>query len=244
MKGGKLSTKYIKEFLKQSYHKKLQNIGDYDVDHSLSGQRVQVYKHKYSPQTVVVHRGTKGLQDVYNDVKYALGMNISNSKRLKYANDIQKKAEQKYGKENITTLGHSLGSHISSSVGKDSKEVINLNKPIGIQDLYSKPLDSEYNVRTTLDPVSFLLPYSRHNNDKVITIPSKTINPLEEHKTDVLDRLPVDTMIGQGIRKLAKKDLKHIIKHHPHRHLKPRCGITGKTKKELIDFIETHYFNR
>jgi hypothetical protein len=241
MKGGKLSTKYIKEFLKQSYNKNLQNIGDYDVDRSLSGQRVQVYKHKHSPQTVVVHRGTKGLQDVYNDLKYALGMDISNSKRLKYANEIQKKAEEKYGKENITTLGHSLGSHISSSVGKDSKEVINLNKPIGIQDLYSKPLDNEYNVRTTLDPVSFLLPYSRHNNDKVITIPSKTINPLEEHKTDVLDRLPVDTMIGQGIRKLAKKDLKDIIKYHPHRHLKPRYCITGKTKKELIDFIETHY---
>jgi len=241
MRGGKLSTKYIKDFLKQSYDKKLQNIGDYDVDRSLSGQRVQVYKHKYSPQTVVVHRGTKGIQDVYNDVKYALGMDISSSKRVKYANDIQKKAEAKYGKENVTTLAHSLGSIVSSSVGKDSKEIINLNKPIGIQDLYTKPLANEYNVRTTLDPVSFLLPYSKHNNDKVTTIPSKTINPLEEHKTDVLDRLPVDTMIGQGIRKLVKKELKHIIKHHPHRHLKPKCNITGKTKKELIHFIETHY---
>ena len=241
MKGGKLSTKYIKEFLKQSYNKKLQNIGDYDVDHSLSGQRVQVYKHKHSPQTVVVHRGTKGLQDVYNDVKYALGMNISNSKRLKYANDIQKKAEQKYGKENITTLGHSLGSHISSSVGKNSKEIINLNKPIGIQDLYKKPLDNEYNVRTTLDPVSILLPYSKHYNDKVTTIPSQTINPLAEHKTDVLDRLPMDTMIGQGIHTLLKKDLKHIIKYHPHRYMKPKYNITGKTKKELVDYIETYY---
>jgi hypothetical protein len=241
MKGGKLSTKYIKEFLKQSYNKKLQNIGDYDVDHTLSGQRVQVYKHKYSPQTVVVHRGTKGLQDVYNDMKYALGMDITNSKRLKYANDIQKKAEEKYGKDNITTLGHSLGSHISSSVGKNSKEIINLNKPIGIQDLYSKPLANEYNVRTTLDPVSFLLPFSKQNNDKLITIPSKTINPLAEHKTDVLDRLPVDTMIGQGIHSFLKKDLKHIIKHHPHRHLKPKYNITGKTKKELIDYIETYY---
>lgn len=241
MKGGKLSTKYIKDFLKQSYEKKLQNIGDYDVDRSLSGQRVQVYKHKYSPQTVVVHRGTKGIQDVFNDVKYALGMNISNTKRLKYANDIQKKAEDKYGKDNVTTLGHSLGSHISSSVGKNSKEVINLNKPIGLQDLYNKPLDNEYNVRTTLDPVSFLLPFSRHNNSRVTTIPSQTMNPLEEHKTDVLDRLPVDTMIGQGLYTFLKKDLKHIIKHHPHRHLKPKYNITGKTKKELINFIQSNY---
>jgi len=241
MKGGKLSTKYIKEFLKQSYNKKLQNIGDYDVDRSLSGQRVQVYKHKYSPQTVVVHRGTKGLQDVYNDVKYALGMDITNSKRLKYANDIQRKAEEKYGKDNITTLGHSLGSHISSSVGKHSKEIINLNKPIGIQDLYKNPLDNEYNVRTTLDPVSFLLPFSRQNNDKVTTIPSQTFNPLAEHKTDVLNRLPMDTMIGQGVHTLLKKDLKHIIKYHPHRYMKPKYNITGKTKKELIDYIETYY---
>lgn len=34
--------------------------------------------------------------------------------------------------------------------------------------------------------------------------------------------------------------LKHIIKHHPHRHLKPRYTITGKTKKELIDYIESN----
>ena len=241
MKGGKLSTKYIKEFLKQSYEKKLQNIGDYDVDNSLSGQRVQVYKHKYSPQTVVVHRGTKGIQDVFNDVKYALGMNISNTKRLKYANDIQKKAEDKYGKDNVTTLGHSLGSHISSSVGKNSKEVTSLNKPVGLQDLYNKPLDSEYNVRTTLDPVSFLLPFSRHSSSRLTTVPSKTMNPLEEHKTDVLDRLPVDTMIGQGLHTFLKKDLKHITKHHPHRHLKPKYNTTGKTKKELIGFIQSSY---
>ena len=98
MNGGKLSTKVLKDFLKQSYNKNLQNIGDYDVDHSLSGQRVQVYKHRYSPQAVVVHRGTKGLQDVYNDVKYALGMNISNSKRLKHSQDIQKKSRTKVWK--------------------------------------------------------------------------------------------------------------------------------------------------
>jgi hypothetical protein len=241
MNGGKLSTKVLKDFLKQSYNKNLQNIGDYDVDHSLSGQRVQVYKHRHSPQTVVVHRGTKGLQDVYNDVKYALGMNISNSKRLKYANDIQKKAEQKYGKENVSTIGHSLGSHIASSVGKNSKETINLNKPIGIQDLFTKPTANEYNIRTTLDPVSFLLPFSKQKDHNVTTIPSQSINPLQEHKTDVLDRLPQDMMIGQGLHKLLKNDLKRIIKHHPHRHLKPKCNVTGLTKKELLAFIQSHY---
>ena len=47
------------------------------------------------------------VQDVYNDVKYALGMNISNSKRLKHSQDIQRKAEDNYGKENVTTLGQS-----------------------------------------------------------------------------------------------------------------------------------------
>lgn len=156
MQGGKLSTKNIKDLLKQSYNKNLQNINDYDVDTSLSGQRVQVYKHKNSSDAVVVHRGTKGLHDVYNDIKYALGMDISNSKRLKHAQDIQRKAEEKYGRENISTLGHSLGSIASSSVGKNSKEIINLNKPIGIQDLYTKPIKNEYNIRTMLDPVSFI----------------------------------------------------------------------------------------
>ena len=116
-----------------------------------------------------------------------------------------------------------------------------MNKPVGLQDLYTKPLTNEYNIRTTLDPVSFLLPFSKQKDHNVTTIPSQSINPLEEHKTDVLDRLPVDTMIGQGLHKLLKKDLKYIIKYHPHRHLKPKCNVTGKTKKELIAFIKTHY---
>ena len=168
-------------------------------------------------------------------------MDISNSKRLKHAQDIQRKAEEKYGRENISTLGHSLGSIASSSVGKNSKEIINLNKPIGIQDLYTKPIKNEYNIRTMLDPVSLLLPFSRHNNSNLTTIPSQTINPLAEHKINVLERLPEHMMIGQGIHTLLKKDLKHIIKHHPQRHLKPKCNVTGKSKKELMQYIMTHY---
>ena len=71
MKGGKLSVGNIKEFMNNSYENTPRNVADYEVDKELSGQRVQVYKNKNTNQAVVVHRGTKGFQDVWNDVKYA-----------------------------------------------------------------------------------------------------------------------------------------------------------------------------
>merc|ERR1712006_61647 len=79
-------------------------------------------------QVLVVHRGTQGLHDVFTDIAYtATGYK---GKRFKDANKIQKQAESKYGAKNISTLGHSLGSLVSSDVGSNSKEIINYNEPI------------------------------------------------------------------------------------------------------------------
>ena len=41
---------------------------------------------------------------------------------------IQKQAEQKYGANNITTMGHSLGGRIAEKVGKKSAQIITYNK--------------------------------------------------------------------------------------------------------------------
>jgi hypothetical protein len=181
----------------------------------------------------VVHRGTKGLGDIWTDLQLSLGYDIKKGSRYKHAQDIQKKAEAKYGKENISTLGHSLGSHLSSEVGQDSKEIINLNKAVVPKDIGKKTSSKEYNIRTELDPVS-ALSKTQVKNDNDITIPSKTLNPLAEHSTDTLERLDQDLQVGRGHLKLmTMKQLKNLVKKLPK---KEPYLLKGKKKNELVDY--------
>lgn len=230
--GGKISVKDFQKLLKESYNPKKENLNDWEIDSSLSGQRAKVFQNKKTGEVAVVHRGTKGIHDWGNDLKYALGQDISKSKRVKHAQDIQRKAEEKYGKENVSTLGHSLGSKIGREVGKDSKEIISLNGAYAPQDLFKPMSDKEFNVRTSLDPVSALLPLKQHKN--TFTIPSVSINPFKEHSTDTLSRIEPDKMIGMGrIQKMTVKQLKEVIKQTG----KKDFRLAKKTKKELVEEV-------
>ena len=237
--GGKLSSAYINQFVANSYNAKgkLPNrIGDFLLDKSLSGQRAQVYHNPTTGEAVVVHRGSQGIHDWGNNLKYFLGFDLKNSDRAKFALKVQKEAEAKYGAKNISTLGHSIGGKIASDVGGDSKEIITLNRAVAGRDLFKNPVkDNEYSIRTTLDPVSYFLP----KNDKTTTIPSTTINPLTEHSTDVVKRLDPNLQIGKGIdrsalARLTKKQIKEIIKALPK--IKDGFKLVGKGKPELVDY--------
>ena len=186
--GGKLSSKYIQDFLSKSYDQAKDapnEIGDFVKDKSLSGQRGQVYHNPKTGQAVVVHRGSSGIHDWGNNLKMALGFSMKKTKRFQHAEKIQNEAQKKYGAKNISTLGHSLGAKIASDVGSKSGEIITLNKPVVGRDLFKNQQGkkkNETNIRTTGDAVSFL----DKNSD--FTIPSKSLNPLAEHSTDVMKR--------------------------------------------------------
>jgi hypothetical protein len=232
LEGGKIPAGDLKQLLYQSYHsKKPKSYKDYVIDPELSGQRVQVYKKKGTNEVFVVHRGSQGIHDFGNDALALAGYDISKSKRFKHAANIQKKAEAKYGAENVSTLGHSLGSAIASDVGQDSKEIINLNKFIPPKDRNKTISDKEYNIRTYSDPASVLGPTDKNT----ITIPSRTLNPFAEHSTETLSRLPEDQMIGRGhLKKLSKKHLKDLIKRLP-KNGSP-YKTTGKKKDDLVEY--------
>ena len=152
VEGRAISIGDLKTALDKSYSKtKIKSgFGDFEVDSNLTTKETQVYNNPKTGQVLVVHRGTQGLRDVFTDIAYtATGYK---GKRFKDANKIQKLAEKKYGAENVSTLGSSLGSLVSSDVGSNSKEIINYNKPI-IQ--WSKKRDNEYNVSTQNDPFSW-----------------------------------------------------------------------------------------
>lgn len=204
LRGGKISIANIKKLIQQSYKPSLEDVNEYEIDRDLSGKRAKVYKKRGTNEAVVVHRGTKGLQDLGNDVKLALGFNISKSDRYKHARQVQEEAEKKYGSQNVSTVGHSLGSHISSDVGKNSKEIINLNKAVVPKDLGKTISPKETNIRSRNDIVSSLLPFQR-NKGKVVTISNDSTNPIREHSTKILDRLNPNEMIGVGLVKIGDK---------------------------------------
>jgi len=237
--GGKLSTKYINEFISNSYNAKGKlpaKIGDFQLDKSLSGQRAQVYHNPTTGEAVVVHRGSQGIHDWGNNLKYFLGFDLKNSDRGKFAAKVQKEAEAKYGAKNISTLGHSLGGKIASDVGADSKEIITLNRAVAGRDLFKNPIkENEYSIRSQLDPVSILLP----KDSKTLTIPSTSLNPLTEHSTDVAKRLDPAVEVGRGfnraaLAKLNKKQIKEIIKALPK--IKDGFKLVGKGKPQLLDY--------
>lgn len=198
--GGKLKVVDVADIVAQSYRtnkENLKNVGKYKVDKSLSGQRVQVYYDKTNKKAIVNHRGTSGLTDVFTDVKYALGDDLSSSKRLKHAKKIQQKAEDKYGASNIDTIGHSLGAKIARDVGKNTNSVIQINPAYNIPDSLKDGKSNEYTIKTSLDPVSFLQRKSSSKN--ITTVPSKTINLLKEHNSDNIRLLPSKMKVGKGL---------------------------------------------
>ena len=230
MKGGSLPVRDVKAFLSKSYSKeKPSDYGDYKVDPSLSDHRVQVYHNPSRNHAVVVHRGTADVRDVANDALHIAGYK---GDRFYHSRSIQKKAEKKYGSQNVSTLGHSLGSLIASDVGKNSKEIINYNKPF---DPKGNTNSNEYNIKTTRDPFSFFVPRKKNT----IQIKSKTMNPVAEHSIDRLDDLPQEQLLGKGrnrgLSMFSVKELKQYIKEHNKKH---RSGQKikgyGKMKKHQL----------
>ena len=200
-KGGALSSHVMSDLLAQSYEtknkkKRRTEIDGFHIDPSLSGERAQVWYNPTTKQAVVVHRGTASFQDVMTDARLFFG--DKSGKRFRHADNIQKKAEAKYGKAHVSTIGHSLGSSVAEKVGQGSKEVLTLNKPTTLEDLAKgkKVSEKQTDVRTKYDPVSILRPYQKGSD--AIEIESTTWNPLAEHKTDTLKRLDEDVMIGRG----------------------------------------------
>jgi len=212
-KGGKLQASEIKEFVNQSYEKTPQPfIGEWVLDKDLSNDNAKVYYVPRTGEAVVVHRGTPGASDWGNNVAYVLGA-YKLTGRYKTGKSVQDKVEKKYGKKNISTLGHSQGAILARELGADTKEIINVNPAY----TFENPKKNEYNIRSENDVVSgafapvakareLLFPEYSKKHD--IKIPSSSVTDvLGNHSADVLDKLG-DQEIGQGAGRKKKKPKK------------------------------------
>jgi len=194
--GQGLYTSVLQDFLKNGYKTRDQakSLDGYERDDSLSGTREQVYHNPTNNKTIVTHRGTQGLQDWITDAKFLFFPKLyMQSVRYKHAKEIQDKAEAKYGKENITTIGHSLGAKLASDLGGKSKEIITYNKPIIPGEIFNQTKKNETSIRTKLDPVSIL----GSTNSKIKQISTKTINPITAHNLDQLSSTK-NEYVGKG----------------------------------------------
>ena len=170
------------------------------IDKELSTKTSKVFKHDGSNQVVVTHRGTSGWKDWANNLAYGLagetGYKLTG--RYKEAKKVQKGAEKKYGADNITTAGHSQGGLQAQMLGKNSREIITVNKATRPDEVVhgSSKKKNQHDVRASWDPVSsFRSPLSKQET----VIKSETSNPLTEHSYDVLNRLDPDTVIGDDV---------------------------------------------
>ena len=183
-----METTTLSELLKNDYKEKpKENVKEFTLDNDLSGKRVKVYVDGQG-KAVVSHRGTQGIQDIFTDMRLLLG--DKSSERFKHAKRIQKKAEAKYGGDNVTTIGHSLGASIAENVGQNSNKVITYNKPVVPTDLFNRTSKKQTDIRTSLDPISILRPLQKGKKAKIIQ--SKTVNGLYEHSTKALKNAPIN----------------------------------------------------
>ena len=193
--GKGLYASVLRDFLTNGYKKnQAKSLDGYQRDDSLSGQRAQVYHNKDNNKTIVTHRGTQGFQDVLTDIKLAFHPSLyMKSNRFQHAKDIQQRAEDKYGRENITTIGHSLGAKLAADVGGKSKEIITYNKPIIPQEIFKQTKKNETSIRTKMDPVSIL----GSLNPNIKQVSTKTMNPITAHNTAQLGEIK-NEFLGAG----------------------------------------------
>jgi hypothetical protein len=183
--GGALDSKTLKKALNESYDQDNKDIGDFQVDEHLSGRRVKVYNNPITNQTIVSHRGTANLKDWGTDALMAVG--IENTNRFKHSKKIQKEAEKKYGRENVSTVGHSLGARLAEKYGNNSKEIMTLNKPTTLKTAGKRIRNKQTDIRSSRDVVSGLHRTGKKNKYED-TIDARTYNPLKEHGINILNR--------------------------------------------------------
>lgn len=189
--GGSLTGNESKLLLDASYNKSINNVGDFVLDSELSSKTTRVFVNPETGQTVVTHQGTQGLTDWGNNMAYAIGGKrlYKKTDRFKEAKKVQNSASDKYGNENITTIGHSQGGLQAEMLGNKGKESITVNKatrPFG-----NRKNKNQYDIRVKGDIISSLNPFQKKSK-RDIKIKKKGYNPLAHHSYNSTSKIKYD----------------------------------------------------
>lgn len=160
---------YLDDVLKNSYAKnKAKKMGDFELDEGLSNDNQQVYFNPKEKKLLYSITGTHNLSDVGTDLYLAAG-NLKGTNRYKEAEKTFKQAKEKYGVDNATIAGHSLGASLAGYIGNPKKDQIyTLDKGATIGQPVRK---GENAFRTSGDAVSLLNANSTHMTTLDNTVP-------------------------------------------------------------------------
>lgn len=238
-KGGALKADQIKDVIDFSYNNKKDDAPKgYAIDKDLSDGRVKVYKDLNSNQVIVAHRGSSGWKDWLDNAYYATTGNIKDSGTYKTHKKKHEKALDKYGAENVISVGHSRAGKYVEELNREKpvKEVFTYNKAVGIHDAFQKNPENQTDIRSSRDLISGLSPFQRSKN-KVVSIASNTFNPLKAHGTSALSSLG-NKLIGKGFKQMRVGEMRKFVKAFKRaKYGENWTGGSKYNKKSLIDMI-------
>ena len=154
---------------------------------STSKGKDRVYKHKQHKKAYVVYAGTQDSKDAATDLALATGKEDF-TPRFKNAKKLGKQVKMKYGDDNVTAIGHSLGGALAEKSGLSN--IITYNRGIGLNGL-GKTVQRGTHYRTGKDPISLLSRTQKYtHSSKNIILPSSKkkgiAGLLDTHKTNYL----------------------------------------------------------
>jgi len=238
--GGALKADQIKDVIDYSYDKKTNKAPDgYAIDKDLSDGRVKVYKDLNSNQVIVAHRGSSGWKDWLDNANYITTGNIKDSKTYKKHQKKHEKALDKYGAENVISVGHSRAGKYVEELNKEQpvKEVLTYNKAVGIHDVFQKNPENQTDIRSGRDLISGLIPFQSSKN-KVVTIPSDNLDFLKAHGTSSLSRFG-NKLIGKGFKQMRVGDMRKFVKAFKRtKYGETWTGGAKFNKKQLTELIK------
>jgi hypothetical protein len=162
----------------------------YIRDKKLSNHNEQIYYNPSDREMLMTVAGSHNLSDWGTDVYLAAGK-IKSTNRYKEADNILKKAKQKYHPKETIISGHSMGATISGYIASKEDRVITLDKGATIG---QKVRNNETHYRTSGDIISLLNANSKH---------TKTLKN-ENIQTGIL---PIDTYNAHNVNNIKGKPI-------------------------------------
>lgn len=179
--------------LKSSYGDKkarenLSNAG-YNYDSMLSSKNQQVWYNPNDKKLLYNVAGTHNLADVGTDLYLAFGK-LKDTNRYKEADRTLDEAKKKYGVDNATITGHSLGGAVGQYIASKNDKVYTLDKGATIG---QKTRSNETAIRTSGDAVSLM-----NANSKRMKTYDNTgwgvlnyLNPLASHNVNNIKKYKI-----------------------------------------------------
>jgi hypothetical protein len=149
-------------------------VNGWEKDMELSNPNTAIFYNKRTGKAKVAYRGTVNKKDIGTDALLTLGLRDKGT-RFKHGIRDARKAQSKYGKENVSLTGHSLGAAISAHASRSTgSKATGFSTPWGLGENRTYKNFSHIGVKQ--DPVNWTTFTQRRTGGKT-WVKSKSWNP-------------------------------------------------------------------